>query len=325
MTLGIVLRAASRALGNLRLVAVHWIWGLLLAAIVAVPVAAGLAGILGLLPAGDELLERGTAPLLVELSSEYKPLFGTVQPLIGLAVVLALLAAPLLAGGTLEVLLGDDRRAFGHRFGRGAGRFYGRFLRLGAVAVPITAIAAALLGGPLLRVARKLGENGHETARYAVAAAGLLVVGLVLLFVRMALDLARVATVRDDRRDPVRTFLRLIPRTLRHPLRVIGLWLGLRLPWVALVALHLVVASGLDFTAGWGIALLCASQEVVSYARAGLRVATWAGEIQLAAPLAPPRPTVAEPAPAPAAQVPPPPAPVPPEPPSTPFAPPSAS
>ncbi|HSM15333.1 MAG TPA: hypothetical protein VLA66_14800, partial [Thermoanaerobaculia bacterium] len=75
----------------------------------------------------------------------------------------------------------------------------------------------------------------------------------------------------------------------------------------------------------WGIALLFASQQVVSFGRAGLRVALWAGEIELAASLAPPRPTVAEPAPAPAAQVPPPPAPVPPEPPSTPFAPPSAS
>jgi len=311
MTLGILRRAYGRALRTPRLVALHWLWSFALAAIAALTLAIGLASALGPLPVADTLLERPSVALWMEVMYEHKELVGAVSRLAFLLLAAALLLAPLLAGGTLEVLRGDDRRPFGHRFGRGAGRFYGRFLRLGAAALGTGLLASALFAGPLLAAGRKLGERGEETARWALAVAGVALAGLALVFVRMALDLARAAVVREDRRDAIRTYFRTLVRTLRHPLRVLGLWLGVRLPWLLVMAVYLALVGAIPVDGVLGIAAVFLLQQLVAGTRAGLRVALWSGELELVPTLAPPRPIPRPQAPLPSPPSPPPPAPTP--------------
>lgn len=299
--------ALRRALKQPKLVLLLWACHLVLAALVAVPLAARLAAHLGPSEAGDALLFGPAPALLVEIARAEGGAVSLLGLLVAVVVLLTLLASPALAAGTLEVLASSDgrpgvgvpaaanglggsssarsarARSLGHRFGRGVGHFYGRLLRQGVVAVPVALVAVVLAAGPLLVVARRFGERGRETLAFVLQNLALLGAGLALLWVLLALDLARVAVVREDRRDAIRCFWRALLLVLRHPLALAGRWLGLT-ALLALVAWGAAVARlPLPVATTWGLVATVILHQLVLLARATERVALWEVERQLLA------------------------------------------
>ena len=122
------------------------------------------------------------------------------------------------------MLLSGDQRAFAHRFGRGAGRFFARFVRAGLLALLAAALLTSLAAGPLFALSAKLGrESGLELATHAVFSGALFVAGLLLLLALLALDAAPDPGSRA--RTPGACCPRWAPAlrsALRHPLQ----WLG---------------------------------------------------------------------------------------------------
>lgn len=265
------------------------LWGahLALAALLVAPFAAGLARITGDRPAAAQLLGRPQLDLLLQVLREGQGLFATLGPALFVGAALALLLNALLAGGVLEVLLARDDRPLFHRFGRGAGRFAGRMLRIGAFAAPLALALFALGAFPALAAARKLAESDREVASVLVRLGGLALAALLALVVLLALDLARVRLVRDDRRDAFRALRQALGQVLRHPLRVVGTWLGLALVLALLLALYSLLARWIPTTATLGILALALAQQLLVISRAGLRVALWAAEIEIVRGLAP--------------------------------------
>lgn len=300
-----------RAAGAPRLVALLWLINLLLAGLAALPLGLFLVGQLGKFPEGDRLLAGGSLEMLGILGREAGGFGIAIRAGLLAAVVLALLANALVSGGVLESLTTADPRPFLHRFGRGAGRFFWRFFRMGLVALPTALLAAAILAGPLFAARRRLIETGPETTRLLLGALGLLLAVVAIAWVTMALDLARIRVVREDHRRPMRLFFRTLGTALRHPVRVLGLWLVNTLAFALLLALFFALRSLLP-TASWiGIAGLVLLQQLAMIGRATLRIGLWAGELELASLLArikgwgaPPPPMVAAPAPAVEASVP---------------------
>ena len=273
--------ALRRAVRNPRLVLLLWGAHLVIAAIAFYPALRHLNAALADTPAGDEFLRRFSLPLFGDLMRSGRAWFEGVGQLLTLVFVLTLLWNALAAGGALESLLSGDPSRMAHRFGRGAGRFFGRFLRMGLAALPSALLVAGILAGPIFGVRASLDDTA-EGAKFWLGLAGLLVALFAILLVQLALDLARIRVARDDVRKGVRVFRKTLREVLRRPWQVLGVWIPLALAFAAISALYLAFRGLLPPSGGVALLALVLAQQLVMLARAGMRVALWSGEIALA-------------------------------------------
>lgn len=284
-------RALRSAARTPRLVLLLWGAHLAIAAVAFYPLLRHLNGALAKAPAGDEFLRRFSLPLFGDLMRTGRAWFEGVGQLVTLVVVLTLLWNVLAAGGALESLLSGDPSRMAHRFGRGAGRFFGRFLRMGLAAALAALLVAGILAGPIFGIRASLDDTA-EGAKFWLGLAGLLVALLAILLVQLALDLARIRVARDDVRKGVRVFRATLRAVLRRPWQVLGVWIPLALAFAAISALYLAFRELLPPSGGAVILGIVLAQQLVMFARAGMRVALWSAEIALvekkwaAAPLA---------------------------------------
>jgi hypothetical protein len=188
------------------------------------------------------------------------------------ASALGVLAGALATGGVLEVLsTPDEARSLAHRFGRGAFRFFGRFLRAGILAVLVGGLLAALLAGPFLAFSRRAPESGWEPATLANGAAAAAFGFLGLLVGLLALDAARVVIVRDDARRAVPAFFRGLRIVLRHPAQWLGAWAVNALLVAAALAVYVSVRGRLP--AATPLVAVVVLQQAFVYTRCLLRTA----------------------------------------------------
>ena len=268
-----IARGFSAVLGRPALVFTTWAWNLALAWLAALPAASWWAGGFDLHPSSDWLLDGFSMVPLVELS-HYDRTFAPdlVQASMLGMVLIGLVTGPLVAGGVLEVLTVGDGRPFLHRFFRGAGHFYGRFLRLTLVGGLAGVLVAGLVAAGLAVALQPLADSTWEPGWIVALAVQGIVIGLVALFFLLALDYARIQVALDDSRKMLRAWL----AGLRFVMRRFGGVLAVALVFVAgvlaLLGIYLAFASMGRFASSGAILLLVVVQQAVVLVRAGLRV-----------------------------------------------------
>jgi hypothetical protein len=196
--------------------------------------------------------------------------------LLGLA-ALALVVNALTSGGVLEALLAADDRPLLHRFGRGAGRFFWRFVRAGLAAGLAGAVGIALALAIVAALTRPLHDSAWEPPDFVL---GLLRAGVALavaLLALMALDFARVRIVREDSRRPLRELWTAFWLVLRNPVKVALLWGAIALVYGVLLVAHLSVGWSSLARSTLLIFAMVVAQQTLMLVRAGLRVALFAG------------------------------------------------
>lgn len=287
---------------NLPLVATLWLVNLALSTTAALPLWQALADAIGLLPGADALAQGLSFGILADLAEMRPGLVPGFFSAAGALFVLGLAVGAAAAGGALEVLTSTDPRPFAHRFGRGL-RFFGRFLRMGAITLVATALAAAVTAGPLFALYGRLRrESGSEWLSLATLVAALGMAGLVLLAGLLVQDAARIRVVREDARrvwPALRAALRLV---LGRSRIFFAVWAANAL--LLLLALGAYLALAGTRAAAASLVLLVALQQAFVLARCALRIALLGAELALVAPAAPPPEPVAEPWPQPVAEPP---------------------
>jgi len=271
------LQAARR---NKRLCVTLWLFNLALALAAAVPGWRALRDAIGPLPLADSLAESFSFGVLADLAELRPGLVGGLGDAAAAVFALGLLVGLVASGGSLEVLTSGDDRPFAHRFGRGAFRFFARFLRLGAVTLVLAVLLALVAAGPLVALSRYLRrESGSEWLALAVLLAALVAGGLALLLVLLVQDAARVLIVREDLRRVRQALRGAMALVWRHPASWLGAW-----AWNALLlglafAAYLALASAVP--AGPLLVALVLLQQLFVLVRCGLRVALLGAEIAL--------------------------------------------
>jgi hypothetical protein len=263
-----------------RLAVALWLVNLVLAAAAALPAFLVLGDTLARSPAGDRLLEGFSIGIVAEaLHTDSR--FRLLVPVAAAAGLVALIANAFTTGGVLDVLSTDDRRSFLHRFGRGAGHFAGRFFRMGIAAAITLLVPAALVmaGGRALRKA--LADSPWPPTDVVIGLGRLVLLLAIAVTALVALDLARIRVVREDSRRVVRLYGSSLALVLRHPLATLGLWSGNALALAFVVGVYVAFRNLVPATTWAGIVLMLAAQQAVMLARAGLRIALFAGEMTL--------------------------------------------
>lgn len=279
----------ARAWAERRVVGLVWLIHLVLAAAAAFPLWLSLRTVVGFLPEADVLRTGVVFGALADLAEMRPGLLGVLGATLVAVVVLGVIVGAAVTAGVLEVLSGSDERPLGHRFGRGAGRFFGRFVWLALLVGFLAAIVGGLAVLPFAPLARSYFRAGWGPGRLAPFGA-VAVAGIVLLLALLVLDASRIHTVRSDAGvlSSLRAGLGLV---LRHPLLWAGTWLANAvLVGVALV-LFVLFRQAVPTDRGIVILAMVLAQQTLVVVRTGLRVALLASERALVERLRPsPRP-----------------------------------
>lgn len=270
-----------------RLVFVLWAFGLALSLAATFPLWRALAAAIGPLPHADSL--RFSAEIFADLVELRPGLMTGLGAAAASTFGLGLLLGLVFAGGALEVLSSRDDHPFAHRFGRGAFRFFGRFLRLGAITCAIAVPLAALVGGPLFALSARLRrDSGSEWLAIGTWVAALLAIGLVVLVALLVQDAARVRIVTTDERRVRKALRPALSIVWRGKTAWLGTWLLNALVLLVLFAAYVAAAEAIP--AGRALFLLLLLQQAFVLSRCGLRVALLGSEVALVGALTPPPP-----------------------------------
>ena len=271
-----------------------WLVSLALALAAALPSWLALSDAMGPLPGADALAESLRLGVVADLEELHPGLVAGLGRAGLAAFGLALLVGLATTGGTLDVLASGHDRPFAHRFGRGAGRFFARFLRLSLLTLPAAALALGLAAGPLFALSRYLRrESGSEWLAMFVWTSALVVAGLVLLAALLVQDAARVRVVREDARRVWPLWRSALGLVLGHPLKWLRLWSWNALVLLACFAAYAAIAGAIP--AGPLLVLVVLLQQAFVLARCGLRVALLNAELELVGTLRPTNPPLAPP------------------------------
>jgi len=263
-----------------------WAWSVLLALPLTFPAWTWLQGGTARTPDADLLLDRFSFGAMGDLLRT-DPSLNLLVPAFLATALVAVVGQALTGGGLIEVLTSDDARSFLHRFFRGAGHFFWRFLRAGIYAWLLFGIASAIFTVAFRPVSRALEEMDWEPAWYLGLAARLLILALLALFVTLAFDYARIRMAREDSRRALRSFFSSLWFVARRPKATFGVWLVVAVLTAAVFAVYLAFCEIVPAVSWATILLALAVQQATILVRAGLRVALIASEIAIWTRMAP--------------------------------------
>jgi hypothetical protein len=176
-------------------------------------------------PAAESLISSLTMSFLVDFRSVNAEFFEDLTYTVGGAVFLMFLLHVFFAGGLLAVFHSEDRSFTFPKFFAGSGTYFLRFLRLAVLTL------AALFG--ISEAKRRFLDPIVERAEAAQTSewGGLLwqwwpalAVLLVVTFVVLVADYAKVRTVVEGRKSMLGAIVRSLVLILRHPRRTLGLF-----------------------------------------------------------------------------------------------------
>ena len=288
-----ILKGLWTTVRNPGLVLLLWAWNLILALAGAIPALVWFRGALNTRVETESLLTRFNVGAFADLGkySEVGPFSFLWASVAGVALI-AFVGSAFMNGGILEALGSqDDGRSFMHRFHRGGGHFFWRFVRLNAIAFTGVAIVIGIAAALRRRVMTPLSDSEWEPAGMFWGLAGLAVTGLVALWFVLALDYARIRVARDGSRAMLPAYFGAMRFVARRFVATYGLAI-LALGFLgALFAAY--VAGETAWTASTWMAILALAgvQQVIVLARTGLRVMQVAAEREYFATFPPTAPS----------------------------------
>lgn len=223
----------------------------------------------------------GLGPLLDNLEGwALGQIFQLPPGAVALGLVFALLWSFLLAGAVTR--FADPWRPGGlGAFFQGAGRSWGRFLRLALITAPAYVLIYRLYRRLLKVIEDATNDVTRETTVLAWVLAATLLTVLLLAILRSASDYAKAALVLEPRRSSFLAAFAGLRFVLRYPLRTLGLALLFALLFLLLVATYGWLAPGTGQSTWAGVILALAVGQLYLIARIALRLALLAGETAL--------------------------------------------
>jgi hypothetical protein len=274
---------------NRRLVALLWIWNLSLAAVAALPVWQWWKSAFDLAPETDRLLVRFEQAVIHELAQyDRSPVWSLVLATSFAAIAVAVLGNAFVNGGTIEVLEARESKPLLHRFCRGGGRFFLRFLGLlglsGAAALASLGVVALIFR----IISFPFKDSGSEVLPLALGGLQAACAAAVAAALYIALDYARIGMAAGDSRSILRSWVRGLRFLLNHAGRAFGLLAAAAAAGGILFAVYAVFRESVPSNTFVLIWIMIVAQQLFVAARIGLRTALLGAELELYATVAPP-------------------------------------
>ncbi len=293
-----IVNGIRHALRTKWMVAIFFGCNLLLAAAVAAPMHTAIADHLGASMVGRELAEGFSAAWLAEFNIAYEAFLKGFSQTIIYAGIIFLLLNTVLSAGAFEVFTRGEG-AYLHAFGRGVGKFFGRFARLMILATVLYFVVFWLFNGPLFRGLETMftGVNPDRWYFY-LTWTRLVLLGLVLLVVRAIVDYAKADLVVDEHFSIFAALGHAAGFVVANFFRVLLMYLVFAALAVATIAVYVVFANLMPQHTVATVFIWFVVAQALVWLRWTFRLSNWAADVAfyrarrpvLAAPVTPPAP-----------------------------------
>ena len=270
------LRAAWR---NKWMVAIFYGCSLLVAAAVAAPMHQAIADHVGNSAVGHALVNGFSAAWLSEFTIANDEFLKSFSTGVMYAGILFLALNTALSAGAFEVFASGEGAGL-HSFGRGMGKYFGRFARLAVIGSALYFVVFRIFNGPL----DKLIERRLERAAVAgpwmwlgVARVALLVASV--LVVNALVEYAKADIVIDEHRSAIAAFLHAAGFFLSHFGRVMLIYATLGLLTVAAMVVYVLFAQRMPQHSVATIFIWFAAAQALLWLRWMFRLASWAAAV----------------------------------------------
>ena len=273
--LGSITQGLKAAGKHPRLVFLLWAWYALLSLGPAMPAYAWLSSAMSGSPAAASALRRFDFGLLGELSNyDQSSVMGLLISAVMAGGIVAFLSSAFVMGGVLEIFSSDgETRPFTHRFFRGAGHFFWRFLRLAVIGGVCVAIAVAIVAAAVGAATSPMADTQWEPGRYLAGFLTVLAVAATAALFLLGLDYARVRVARDGSRGMFRAYFSSLGFVFRHLVPAYAMGLSFVIIVVAAVMLYVAYETNAPAAAtGAAIATLFVLQQAAVFVRVFARV-----------------------------------------------------
>jgi hypothetical protein len=273
----------SAAVHEKKLVAFVWFCNLVLSLAAGWGVWHWFGAAFNTAPEGDRLLDGFYLPVIIELFQydRFSP-FGAMTGVIAGLGVVAFLLGPAIAGGIYEVLASRDGRPVLHRFGRGAGHFYGRFLRLTVIALVIGLVFAGIMSALFSFLLTRIDDAGWELTWVFTRFGSMAVTLFVFLIAIVTLDFARVRVVRDDGRRMLRAYAAAFRFVLTHAWSLFLVYAAITLTFGIIGGVLMSIPDVIPGRPWFGIITVVLLQQLTMVVRAAFRVARAGASLEFA-------------------------------------------
>jgi hypothetical protein len=301
-----IVTGVTRALSARRLILTLWLINLLAAAALAVPLGASLQSSIGASLVHERLRAGFDMGWFGELQGTAQGLLSTFTPTVvgagaflnnleawltgdlwrGVpAIVVAgsiyLLLWTFLQGGILMRLSLREEGRSAAGFFASSGRFFVRFLGL--------AVMSGVLYAGIYRLGRWLFPAIEQLSRdvtverpvLLLAVGAALLIALLLCLVNLVFDYARLATVVEGRRNPLRAAYHAFRLVLRNPRQTLGLYLIVAAAGLLLLAIYARFAPGALQSTVPGIVLAFVGAQVYLVVKLVLRLVLYGSQLSL--------------------------------------------
>jgi hypothetical protein len=275
------LRAAAR---HPKLVLLIWGWYGLLALAPVLPAWTWWNAVLGYSPEAASVLKRFDLGVFLDLTrSEGVSGLSLLMAVTAAMGVIAVVSSAFVFGGVLEVFGSEDeRRSFMHRFFRGGGHFFWRFVRLALAAGVCIVLATGAVSALMTAVTAPMRKSEWEPAAYLASLASIAVILAGAALFLLALDYARIRVARDDSRNMLKAYASGLAFVLRRLLTAYGIAVAIVALQAVLAAAYVAYETKTPAAGNWGaIGLLFAFQQAVVLGRVFLRIALVGAERHL--------------------------------------------
>jgi hypothetical protein len=252
---------------------------LLLAAALAAPMHAAIAEHVGNSAVGRELAESFSAAWMTEFSIAKADFLKSFSITIVYAGILFLGLNTVLSAGAFEVFARGGG-AYMHAFGRGVGKFFGRFARIAVIASVMYFAAFWFFNGPLERWLTSAfrgvnAEAGHFYLNWLRVA--LLV--LTVLGINMLVEYTKADIVIDDHRSVLAAFGHAAGFVLAHFGRVAFIYAVIGVLTTIAIAVYVVFANLMPQHTVATIFIWFVVAQVLLWLRWMFRLASWGAAV----------------------------------------------
>jgi hypothetical protein len=207
-------------------------------------------------------------------------LFQTYRGLVAVGVVYALVWA-LFLGGVLHRLGGGAGTFRLSEFLSQGGAYFFRFVRLAVLSGALYYLVYRFSGWLFGRIQESTRDVTAERTIFGYVAVAAVVAALLLCFVNMAFDYAKIATFKENRRSMILAVFRGFGFVLGNLGRTWTLYLGLGLGGAILLGGYWLVAPGPGQATAFGVVAAFLVGQAFLVAKLVLRLTFYAGEIAL--------------------------------------------
>lgn len=250
----------------------------LFAGLILLPLRAQFEKLLSHRSIGEEIVNGLGAHFYIEFFNHFKQIISSEMTLLLVGGFIYLASTIFFNGGIYSILLRDEPFSAKEFFGN-SGAYFGRFIRLFLISIPF--FIAALIIDALLGSWFKWIGGDSEPTRVLLWIVGKVILLVLIGYISMVFDYAKIRTVFQERKDMWKTVFRAFGFTFQNFSKTVGLYLFLTVTALIIFLLYTLPGQLIAASTSIGIILFFLWQQLYAFCRIGIRMLFASAQIQL--------------------------------------------